>query len=243
MPAWLPVPRWPWRQGSHCPLFLQAPPAEWDRGLLLGLPSELLTLSSPFGKREGGREGEERQRKKHSPSDLRPSQRVFWPLLLPQGIHTTTGHFLLIDSFPSARPSYLLHRSLHRFPTDSPMPHLSPTAAFPSIFSPETTFLPISLLQSPLASSLPRPTLSLYPDPTFPLGSLLPPTLLHRPARMLSPQKNSLGQPSSFYPHSPHPCTALCFPFPNLISYPPSFPGFLLCPQRPLFPISSLLHP
>lgn len=117
------------------------------------------------------------------------------------------------------------------------MPHLF-LVSFPSILSPETTFLPSPSYETLCLHLLARSTLILYPDPTFPLLDhfCLPPSL-HRPALMLSPQNmNSLGQPSSFYPWSPHPCTALCFVFPDLISYPSFLPSLFTLPSKAFVP-------
>lgn len=195
------------------------------------------SLLAPHSERE--REGEERQRKKHSPSDLRPSQRVSWPLLLPQGRCTTVCHFLL--SVPSFCSPFITSSQIppatHHFPTDSMCP-IFPPVYFPSILSPETTFLPFPSCETLCLYPLARPTLILYPDSNFPLLDhfcFRPP--LHRSALMLSPQNiNSLGQPSSFYPWSPHPCTARCFIFPDLISYPSFLPSLFTLPSKAFVP-------
>lgn len=193
-----------------------SPPAEWDRGLLFGLPSQLLTLSSPFGKREGGRKETE---KEHSPSDLRPSQRV------SSGLSFTSGHMHYNRSLPSHRfPSFcfpphtcFIDPSRHpSLPCRLQVPHLFLTVAFPSILSPETTLLPPPSCKALCLHPLPRPTLTLYPDPALPLRSLLHPTPPHRPVLMLSPQNvNALGQSSSLYPCSLTP--ALLCASPSLI--------------------------
>lgn len=110
--------------------------------------------------------------------------------------------------------------------------------SFPSILSPEATFLPSPSYETLCLHPLARSTLILYPDLTFPLLDhfCLPPPL-HRSALMLSPQNiHSLGQPSSFYPESPHSCTVLCFIFSDLISYPSLRPSLFTQPSMVFAP-------
>lgn len=154
----------------------------------------------------------------------------------PQGIYATNGHFLLIDSLPSASPlvpsSEILLATRH-FPTDSRCPIFPSQLPFPpsSPQRPPFPHLPLTtpsafIVSSDLPHSLPRPHFS------------------SQITSVVSPQNvNSLGQPSPFYPHSPQPCTALCFTLPDLNSYPSFLLSLLTLPSRAFVPHRRLLHP
>lgn len=131
----------------------------------------------------------------------------------------TICHFLLIDALPSAPHSYPLHR-LH-------LPHLFPTASHHSLHPVSIDHFPHLLPAKPTAvTSFPDlPSFSTH-GPPFPLPRLTsapsstPQAWLHA----LPTKCNSLGQPESLCPRSPHPFIALCFIFLDLISC-PSFPS------------------
>lgn len=90
------------------------------------------SLSAPHLERE--REGEKRQRKNILLLTSGPARGCPLAFPLPQGICTTIGHFLLIDSLPSASPlipaSQILP-AIHRFPADSRCPIFSSQWPFP----------------------------------------------------------------------------------------------------------------